>query len=249
MSLSHTSIAVSFLLACCCLLGTLGSVQAAPKSKLRVLLVTGGHSYAREPFLDVFRSNAELALTHVEHSAQTADGWERADTSQCDVAVLYDMPRDITEAQKALFLALFARGTGVVALHHALVSFQRWPEYERIVGGRWFDVPEKGGDPRETPSGYQHDVDQKVHVLSHPVTQGLADFEIHDEIYWGYRVGKDVTPLLTTNHPRSGNPIAWARTEQQSRVVYLQLGHGPSAFAHPSYRRLVGNAIRFAARR
>jgi len=115
---------------------------------------------------------------------------------------------------------------------------------EGASDARW-----KGGDPRETPSGYQHDVEQKIQVQQHPVTNGVADFEIHDEIYWGYRVGKDVTPLLTTSHPKSSNPIAWARTEQQSRVVYLQLGHGPSAFAHPSYRRLVGNAIRFAARR
>lgn len=221
-----------------------------PAPKLRVLLVTGNKAYERQAFLDVFESDTGLALTHIEHTDKVADGWERADTSGFDAVVLYDMPRDITDAQKARFLSLFQRGVGVVALHHALVSFQRWPDYERIIGGRWFDVPEKGGDPRETPSGYEHDVDQQIRVVpGHPVTNGVADFAIHDEIYWGYRVGKDVTPLLTTSHPKSGNPIAWTRTEQRSRVVYLQLGHGPSAYSNPSYRRLVHNAIRFAARR
>jgi hypothetical protein len=189
-------------------------------------------------------------MTQVEHTEKVADGWERADTSRLDAVVLYDMPRDITDAQKALFLALFERGVGVVALHHALVSFQRWHDYERIIGGRWFDVPEKGGDPRETPSGYEHDVAQQIRVVAdHPVTKGVADFPIHDEIYWGYRVGKDVTPLLETSHPKSGNPIGWTRVEQKSRVVYLQLGHGPSAYSNPSYRRLVHNAIRFVATR
>jgi uncharacterized protein len=222
----------------------------APASTLRVLLVTGNKSYERAAFLDVFSSNPGIELTHVEHTAKEADAWERADTTSCDAVVLYDMPRDITDTQRARFLALFERGVGVVALHHALVSFQRWPEYERIIGGRWFDVPEKGGDPRETPSGYEHDVDQQIRVVpGHPVTNGVSDFAIHDEIYWGYRVGKDVTPLLTTSHPKSGNPIAWTRVEQKSRVVYLQLGHGPSAYSNASYRRLIHNAIRFAARR
>jgi len=243
LGLAALSLVVSILIA-----APLGA--GAPPPKLVVLLITGNKSYERDAFLQVFHSDPALEITHLEHSAKAADAWERADTSRCDAVVLYDMPRDITNAQKARFLSLFERGIGVVALHHALVSFQLWPEYERIIGGRWFDVPEKGGDPRETPSGYEHDIDQQIRVVpGHPVTRGLADFAIHDEIYWGYRVGKDVEPLLTTTHPKSGNPIAWARTEQKSRVVYLQLGHGPSAYSNPSYRRLVHNAIRFVARR
>ncbi len=58
------------------------------------------------------------------------------------------------------------------------------------------------------------------------------------------RVSADVTALLTTSHPKSSNPIGWARAEGKSRVVYLQLGHGPSAYADPNYRRLLGNALR-----
>jgi hypothetical protein len=82
----------------------------APARKLRVLLVTGNKSYARQAFLDVFHSDAGLAVTHIEHTATVADAWERADTTSFDAVVLYDMPRDITDAQKARFLALFGRG-------------------------------------------------------------------------------------------------------------------------------------------
>lgn len=83
----------------------------------------------------------------------------------------------------------------------------------------------------------------------HPITAGLRDFVIQDEIYWGYRVGTDVTPLLTTTHPKSGKTLAWTRTEAKSRVVYLQLGHGPTAFNDTNYRRLVAQSIRWAARK
>jgi type 1 glutamine amidotransferase len=224
---------------------------SAEPDKIRVLLLTGGHDYEREPYLQVYRDNPDITLTHLEHAKGTADAWDRADLTACDVVVLYDMPRSITPAQQARFMELFARGTGLVVTHHALVSYQGWPEYERIIGGRWIEKPEKGGDPAVKPSGYRHDVDIPVGVAdkAHPVTAGLRDFTIHDEIYWDFRVGADVTPLLTTTHPDSGNPLAWVRTEGKSRVAYLLLGHGPSAYGDANYRRLLANAIRWAARR
>jgi type 1 glutamine amidotransferase len=229
----------------------LRAVPAEAPARIRVLLITGGHAFAHEPYLQVYRDNPDITVTQLEHTPGTADAWDRADLAACDVVVLYDMPRTITGAEKDKFLSLFSRGIGLVVTHHALVSYQGWPDYERIIGGRWIDLPAKGGDPRAKPSGYQHDVDIPVVIAdpAHPVTAGVGNFTIHDEIYWDFRVGADVTPLLTTTHPKSGNPIAWYRTEGLSRVVYLQLGHGPSAYGDPHFRHLLANAIRWAARR
>jgi uncharacterized protein len=57
-----------------------------------------------------------------------------------------------------------------------------------------------------------------------------------------------VTPLLTTTHAKSGKPLAWTRTEGQSRVVYLQLGHDRQAYENPNFQRLVAQSIQWAAR-
>jgi len=97
--------------------------------------------------------------------------------------------------------------------------------------------------------GYEHDVKVPVKIVAknHPVTSGLSDFTIHDEIYWGFRVRSDATPLITTTHPKSGKPLAWTRTERTSRVVYMQLGHGPEAFEDANYRKLLAQSIRFVA--
>jgi hypothetical protein len=81
------------------------------------------------------------------------------------------------------------------------------------------------------------------------VTAGVSDFPIRDEIYWGFRAGKDITPLITTDNAKSGKPLGWARTEGNSKVVYLQLGHGPEAYANPNYRKLVAQSIQFVARK
>lgn len=217
--------------------------------KIRVLLITGGHAFDRDTFFQVFREAPEFHITHLEHSKGTADAWDRADPGACDVVLLYDMPRTITEPQKAKFLGTFEKGTGLVVTHHALVSFPGWPDYERIIGGRYVSPPDKGGAPGAKPSGYEHDIDIPVTVVKpdHPITRGLGDFVIRDEIYWDFRVGADITPLLTTTHPKSGNPLAWHRTEGRSRVAYILFGHGPSAFGDPNYRRLMANALRWAA--
>ena len=214
---------------------------------IRVLLFTGGHGFAKEPFFRMFADNPEITLTHLEHAKGSADGWERADLAAADVVVLYDMPKTITPAQQERMRSLFARGTGLVVLHHALVSEHNWADYERIIGG----VYPVNGAPGSDAVGYRHDIDIPVVVAGrdHPLTAGLQDFAVHDEIYWGFRVGPDVTPLLTTTHPESGKPLAWCRTEGRSRVVYVQLGHGPSCFDHPSYRDFLARSIRWTAGR
>lgn len=221
-----------------------GSAQAAEKTK--VLIITGGHGYQKEPFFKVFQDNTSISFTHAAQG-KTATAYEREDLLAYDVVVLYDyMLTNITEVQKTKFLSLFDKGTGLVVLHHALCSYQDWPEYEKIIGGKYLMKEEvKEGDMVFPSSDYQHDVDYSVHIVAkdHPITAGMKDFKIHDEIYKRYRVMPNVTPLITTDQPDSGKPLMWAKQYKKSKVVYLQLGHDRSAYNDPNFRRLVGRAI------
>lgn len=223
----------------------------ADGAKIKTLVVTGGHGFDPEPFFKIFSDNAEIEFTAAAHSQTNASVYDRDDLLSYDVVLLYDMPQNITEAQKAKFRALFDQGVGLVVLHHALVSYQQWPEYEQIIGGRYHEPdPNKSGKVTEAV-GWQHDVDVPVVIVAtnHPVTAGVRDFTLHDEIYWGFRVGSDVTPLITTTHPKSGKPLGWARTQGRSRVVFLQPGHGKEAFNDENYRKLLAQSIRWTANR
>lgn len=216
-------------------------------ARLKVLVVTGGHGFHREGFFKVFQENTNITFTEAKQG-KTSEAYDREDLLTHDVIVLYDMVQNITDAQKAKFLALFDQGVGLVVMHHALVSYQGWPEFERIIGGTYPEPQDKKG--KVTPElGYEHDIQVPVQIVAknHPVTAGLSDFTIHDEIYWGFRTRPDVTPLLTTTHSKSGKPLMWTRTEKRSRVIYLQLGHGPEAFANQNYRKLVAQSIQFVA--
>ena len=45
-----------------------------------------------------------------------------------------------------------------------------------------------------------------------------------------------------------GSPlVGWTRRHGASRIVYLQPGDGPAAYANPHFRRLVSNAIEWAS--
>jgi type 1 glutamine amidotransferase len=227
------------------------AVAAETPGKIKVLVVTGGHGFDKEPFFKMFSENTDITFTAAAHARTNATAYERDDFLSYDVVVIYDMMRRITERQKAQFTALTEKGVGLVVLHHALVAFADWPDYERIIGGRYNEpVPDKPGTVTEAV-GWKHDEIVPVVIVAkdHPITAGLKDFTIHDEIYWGYRVQPDVTPLITTTHPKSGKPLGWCRTEGISRVVYLQLGHGPEAFNDANYRKLLAQSIRWTAKR
>ena len=225
-----------------------GSGSAAEnKPKVKVLVVTGGHGFTREPFFRMFADNQQISFTEAKQG-KTSEAYDREDLLSHDVIVLYDMVQNITDAQKAKFLSLFDKGVGLVVLHHALVSYQAWPEFERIIGGTYPEPQDKKGKVT-AELGYEHDVDVPVQIIAkdHPVVAGLRDFTLHDEIYWGFRVRPDAKPLLTTTHEKSGKPLAWTRREKKSRMVYIQPGHGPEAFGDAHYRRLIAQTIEWAA--
>src|SRR6059036_3014917 len=134
MNLKYFSLLAALLL-------PVASPQA--KEKLKVLVVTGGHGFEKEPFFRIFEEIPDIDFTQAAHAKTNATVYERNDLLRFDVLVLYDMPKSITDAQKTRFLSLFDKGIGLVVLHHALVSYQHWPEYEQIIGGRYPEEDEK----------------------------------------------------------------------------------------------------------
>jgi type 1 glutamine amidotransferase len=219
----------------------------APAEKTKVFLVTGGHDFEKEPFSEMFKAMDGIALETAEQK-ETSEAYDR-DLSNYDVLVLYDMPQKITDAQKKNFLKFLETGKGLVVLHHALGSYQDWPEYKKIVGGKFYTAEREEDGVKHSPSGWKHDVKFRVNIAdkTHPIVQGLSDFDIFDEVYNKYFVSPDVKPLLTVNHPLSDKVIGWTHLCGKAPVAYILIGHGAVAFKDPDYRKLVSNAIAWAA--
>ena len=210
--------------------------------KINVLVLTGGHGFKPEPFFKMFADNPEITFT-ADKQVKAAEGYDRPDLYSFDVVLCYDAPSNITDEQKARFLALFDRGIGVFVLHHAYLAYPTWPEFERIAGGSYV-YTQSQLDAGLPSSNYKGGVDIPVTVVTnHPVTAGLHNFVLHDELYTNMHMLTNSTPLL-----KDGDEwLAWYRTEKNSRVFGTILGHG--CYDDPNFRKLVANGIRWAAKR
>jgi type 1 glutamine amidotransferase len=244
----------SFVL-CLALAGCAAAPHQVPGSrKIEVLVVTGGHGFKEQPFFRMFDENPDIHYVTARQD-QAAEAYDSADLARFDAIVLYDSPSRITPAQQARFLSLFQRGTGLVVLHHALLSYQDWPAYQRIAGGKYAiddaragDLVIPGSDCAKDPGqkGCKADVSIPVTVLApaHPTTAAMGPFTVIDELYTGLHMADDITPLLGTDK----QVIAWSRQEGHSRVVATILGHGLPAYTNPSFTRFLRQSIRWVAR-
>ncbi|MDO9615707.1 MAG: ThuA domain-containing protein [Bacteroidota bacterium] len=218
------------------------SISASAK-KLNVIVVTGGHNFDRESFFEMFDSFQDISYTELKHPEANLQ-LGTIDLKTFDAVVFYDMPKTISEAEKESYHKLLKSGKGLVFLHHSQCSYQAWDEYITIVGGKYHEE-------KNTPqtSTYQHDVTFAVKITDqkHPVTKGIKDFEILDEVYGNTEVLPGVTPLLTTDHPQSSKIIGWTHKKENSRIVYIQPGHDKNGWFNPNYQKLVNQAIVFVS--
>lgn len=218
--------------------------------KIKAVVVTGGHEYEEEQFNAMFDSFEGIECTQAclkdeSEIFEDISGWGY------DVIVLYNMTQKISPKRQKNFISLLNRGVGLVTLHHSICSFQDWPGYKKIIGGRYYLEATKENGLEYKAGTYKHDVDINVKIAdtAHPVTRGVIDFVIHDEVYKNCGFESDNHVLLTTDHPDSDRSIGWVRRYGTTRVCYIQSGHDHRAYENPNYLRLVSNAIRWCATR
>jgi type 1 glutamine amidotransferase len=216
---------------------------------VHILLVTGGHEYDTEGFE---RLMAALPVTY-EHAAHpnVYAKLKAGAVEAYDAVLLYDMPADIPAEAQADFIAMLDRGKGLVVLHHAFCSYDSWPEYTNIAGGRYHHYEWTRDGITYPHSRYTHDVTFQVTVVDrdHPVTKGVPDFQITDETYGGTEILPTVHPLLSTGEPTSNSLVGWTNTCRNARVVTLTLGHDRNAWENPAFQKILSQAILWVARR
>ncbi len=249
-----------------------------------VLLVTRGHPFARDPFYAVFEANSEIEWSSVEHpAAQKAFTLDFARDFDC--YVLYDMPgiQFVPGAPPRFFeppawykdglMALMDQGFPFVIMHHACAAWPAWPEWAEIIGGHFLYQPMTSRGVDKPDSGYVIDVPHTVSpVMDHPITEGIAPFELVDELYLSEVFEDSVTPLFRSNydfvdsnfysaaealrgklnsregwsHAPGSNLVGWIKTYRNSPIVYLQFGDGPATYGNETFRKILANAIRWA---
>jgi type 1 glutamine amidotransferase len=159
---------------------------------------------------------------------------------------------DWGNAARANFLAAVNGGVGVFVLHAANNAFEGWAEYEKMIGLQW--------DKTSTHSRY-HEFKVSIADHEHPVTAGMSDFRITDELY-GRLANRQNVPfqILATAYSdpaQSGTgfdePVMIALKYGRGRIFQSILGHawGSQAelptFENKSFQEMLIRGCEWAA--
>lgn len=228
---------------------------------IKVLLLSGenNHDWTRStPFCkQVLEASGRFAVTVAEDPSAALE--DTAALAGFDLLFSdYNGP-EWSDAAKANFESAVAGGTDLLILHAADNAFPGWVEYEKMVGLLWRDG---------TGHGAFHEFEVKITDHDHPVTRGMSDFSLWDELYHKLVHMHDVPyQVLATAYssPDQGGtgedePMMVVTQYGEGRVFHLVLGHvwpgdpegeykGASliTFENPGFQQALVRACEWAA--
>lgn len=222
----------------------------------RVLILSGGerehHGYREQALYlaGLLEDTRRYQATIVEDAAIL----ETPALRKYDVLIVNADRRDpehrlTLEQQKAL-LDYVKEGHGYVSIHGADNAPPDWiPEMKQMLGGIYSHV----GLPDGKAITGTYTI--KIADRASPVTAGLDDFELKDELYSNMQMLPDVKPLATIDYKGTTWPVAWTREYGRGRVFHTSLGHKrfepgqTDPLANPNLQKLLLQGVDFAAGR
>lgn len=191
---------------------------------IRTLMLSGAnnHDWTRStPFCAELLRASGFEVTVTEDPGRTL---AEADLGEYDLIFSdYNGP-DWPEAAQAAFTAAVSGGVGLVILHAADNAFSGWTEYEQMVGLLWREG---------TGHGAFHEFEVKITDKTHPITEGLSDFRIWDELYHKlvhlHEVPYHVLATAFASEESGGTgrdePVMVTTQYGEGRVFHMVLGH------------------------
>jgi type 1 glutamine amidotransferase len=223
------SMTVTFCLAFTCLTPATARAQkkaAKGVDPVKVLLLAGGqrshHGYRDQALYlsGALEDTGRFEVTIVEDAAIL----ETPAMKKYDLIIVNADRRDpefkFTEGQQKALLDWVKAGHGYVSIHGADNAAPDWlPEWRDMHGGVFSHV---GLPDSKTKQGT---FKIKISSSEHPITRGLQDFELKDELYYNLQMKHKVDPLATTEYSNGTWPVAWTREYGEGRVFHTPLGH------------------------
>lgn len=212
--------------------------MSSGETPIMTAVITGNHNFEVPDFINLFR-----ALPGIDFYPQSLENFvadHAGVREEYDALVFYSMhagpPNDAT---RAVIESLGDTEQGLVFLHHGMLAFRKWSLVSEIVG-----IKDRSSEyyPSET-------VPIDIADPAHPITRGLTPWTMVDETYAMAGAGPGSHVLLTTDHTRSLETLAWARDYRKARVFVFASGHGKEAYADPSFRTVLRRGIEWSARR
>jgi putative membrane-bound dehydrogenase-like protein len=178
---------------------------------------------------------------------------------QTDVLVMFAAEAGtIAPEQRQSLDRFLARGGGMVCLHDAVCGKDaQW--FKTVIGGAWEHGHSKW---------YEGNLSFYYMDTGHPITQGVSNFELDDELYYELHMMPEARVLAATytpNRPNNGRnnnrggsnkpsvydiqPQMWTYEKGDYRAFVSILGHNYKTFELPHVRAVMLRGIAWAGKR
>jgi type 1 glutamine amidotransferase len=211
-----------------------GARAAGMSGQTRVVLLYGGCCHPWEQQTQAVRTLLETGTNVRVTPTDDRESLRKETLEQFGAVLIMTQGGGITDEQLAGLLGFVRDGGGLIVLHAGSGAFRESgaAEYFRMLGGKFRS--HRYGDFRVELTG------------DHPVTRGLAGFEVRDEDYV-HDLYPDVDRQVLAVRASDGEPVSWVRRHGRGRVFYLALGHDRHSWNNRHFQILLYRGTLWAA--
>lgn len=169
----------------------------------------------------------------------------------------------MTTIEKAEFEGLRAAieaGTGMAGWHGGIAdSYRNNSDYLHLIGGQFACHPGKHPDEcngEQSDNYVPYTVNMTPAAATHPITEGIADFELITEQYW-VLADSYIDVLATTTqkvrewdpwHREVTSPAIWTRDWGKGRIFVATPGHHVDILEDPNVKTIIERGMLWASR-
>ncbi len=152
----------------------------------------------------------------------------------------YIWPKETKEG----FLRFLKEGGGLVFFHASTSALYKWPEFKKISTGAWVE---------NTFHGKPGPVTVKIENQEHPVTNGLSDFSIFDELWinaeqnQAFQVLGSAVDDMVLSRGLEKQPVIFVSDYGKGRIFHTLLGHDSRAMRNTGFKILILRGTEWAA--
>lgn len=236
---------VMFLFAQCGILAE----ELTNNDQIKLLIISGSNNHEWK------KTTPLLAKIYEESNRFSVQVTENPDTLTYENLQLFDVvvtnftawPEHDYRWPKATeegFLKFIEEGGGFVVFHAASASFYDWKEYQDLVGTTW-------GDSTAHAKIIPHKI--IIKDKSHPITKGISDFWITDELWVNAGVNSELNVLAESYSDPSNKgrgvmePVVHWKTKGEGRICHNVLGHNERAMKNTGWKTLMLRGTEWAA--
>jgi type 1 glutamine amidotransferase len=164
----------------------------------------------------------------------------------------------IEPAELAGLVAAVRNGTGLAGWHGGIAdSYRNSADYLHMIGGQFACHPPKAAEERRGEQA-DHFIPHRVEITApdHPITAGVADFDLVTEQYWvladAYNEVLATTTLAARPwdpwHRPVTSPAIWTREWGRGHVFVCTPGHDMDVLRDPTVTTIIERGLVWAAR-